>query len=78
MRNTFLVHISGTRPHKHDHWTKPYLSQSTAAAQATRWVRQPDGAPKGDLVARIYRLGLQETRPGLGPEVGLRLLQVVQ
>lgn len=77
MRDTFIVHVAGRTPHAIDRWTRPYYAQHVAAGQATRLVKNPSGTHKGDWVARIYHLGLQEPRPGGTPELGLRLVQTV-
>lgn len=77
MRPTYIVHVEGSTPHLIDHWTKPYKTQSTAAAQATRLVFKPypfgrSKERKGDFEARIYRLGREDYRgPDPGPELTL-------
>jgi hypothetical protein len=56
VKSVFIAHITGSRPHRIDHWTKPYQSASTAAAQVTRYVRRPDGTANGDWKGRIFRI----------------------
>lgn len=77
MRPTFIIHVEGSTPHAIDRWTRPYYAQHVAAGQATRLVKNPSGTHKGDWVARIYRLAVEDCRGNCPKPPELTLVQSV-